>query len=489
MPHPRDAATRPASAAARILQSCLDLRTLGSFWIRANADRGRERYRRAGLTASTSLLSQGLAILISLISVPLTVRYLGAERYGVWLTISSLLTWMAITDFGLAGNALVNLISEANGNDDRELAREYAASAFWALTSITVSVGTVFLVTFHRIPWRAVFRVSGSMSPDELQQACALTLAVFVLGFPLNMLNSLYNGYQDGLPANLWTIAGNTLALVSLVVVTQFRGGLPQLVFALSGTRVLVSFANGYYVFFHRYPWLAPVPSAVRWIRVKRLAKLGAKYMVTQLAGLGIYQSQPLIITQVLGPAKVMIFVVAQKVLTLPHGLVFMATQPLVAAYAEARARGDWKWIRNALRHSMLVSLGFGIVITTAAALVARPLIRVWAGAAAVPDTTLVVWLSIYALVGIATLPPAQMLNGLERVGRPAIGLTLCAALTIGLGIVFVRSWGLTGLAVAMSGGLAITYCIVLAVEVRRVLRTSRIRVPALDACEETVSV
>jgi hypothetical protein len=28
------------------------------------------------------------------VSVPLTVHYLGAERYGVWLTISSLLLWV-----------------------------------------------------------------------------------------------------------------------------------------------------------------------------------------------------------------------------------------------------------------------------------------------------------------------------------------------------------------------------------------------------------
>src|ERR1700749_4316509 len=90
------------------------------------ADRGRERYRRAGITASTSFLSKALTIVISFVSVPLTVHYLGAERYGVWLTISSLLTWMALTDFGIAGNALVNVLAERSGRDDSEGARQYA---------------------------------------------------------------------------------------------------------------------------------------------------------------------------------------------------------------------------------------------------------------------------------------------------------------------------------------------------------------------------
>jgi hypothetical protein len=74
-------------------------------------DRGHERYRRASVTAGASFIAKALTLLISFVSVPLTVHYLGAERYGVWLTISSLLIWMQISDFGLAGNALINVLS------------------------------------------------------------------------------------------------------------------------------------------------------------------------------------------------------------------------------------------------------------------------------------------------------------------------------------------------------------------------------------------
>jgi hypothetical protein len=46
------------------------------------------------MTASTSYMAKGLTLLMDFVSVPLTVHYLGAERYGVWLTISSLLLWV-----------------------------------------------------------------------------------------------------------------------------------------------------------------------------------------------------------------------------------------------------------------------------------------------------------------------------------------------------------------------------------------------------------
>src|ERR1700761_6888495 len=193
---------------------------------RSSSNRGVERYRRAGITASSSFLAKALNIVISFLSVPLTVHYLGAERYGVWLTISSLITWMSMTDFGLAGVALVNVLAEASGQDNRAKAQQYTSSAWWSLTGISVVAGIFCLAFFRYIPWRAVFRVSAATSTHELQLACALTLLFFVIGFPLSLQFSVYNAYQDGYFANIWGIAGNALSLVALIVVSRFHGGL-----------------------------------------------------------------------------------------------------------------------------------------------------------------------------------------------------------------------------------------------------------------------
>jgi O-antigen/teichoic acid export membrane protein len=299
-----------ANGAAGNLRLFLQPGFLKTFLSKTNGDRGLERYRRVCISASTSFLSKALTIVISFMSVPLTVHYLGAERYGVWLTISSLMTWMALTDFGLAGNAVINVIAESDGKDDRELAGEYAASAFWALVAISAVLALALASTFHLIPWRAVFRVSAAVSTHELHLACALALLVFAFTMPLNISSSIYSAYQDGFVSNMWSMASNILALAGLLVVTQLRGGLPALIIGTSGPRLLVNIANITYLFASRYPWLCPALSAVRWTRIERLLSLGGKYIVTQLASLGIYQSQPLIITQLLGPSNVTIFVV-----------------------------------------------------------------------------------------------------------------------------------------------------------------------------------
>lgn len=437
-------------------------------------DRGRERYQRASVTALTSLLSKAVTILISFISVPLTVHYLGTERYGVWITLSSLLTWIAMTDFGLAGNALVNLVADANGKDDRVLAQEHTASAFWALTGLSALIGLAFLVSFNWIPWRAVFRVSEVMSTGELNWACGLTLAMFVVGLPFNMLYSVYSAYQDGFVSNVWAIASNIAALLGLILVTHFHGGLPALIFAISGTRNLVNLANGFYLFGHRYRWLVPKVSAVRWESLHRLFGLGGKYMITQLASLGIFQSQPMLITQMFGPAEVTIFVVAQKIITLPNDLCYMATAPLISAYSEAKARGDWGWIRGAFRNSAIACVVFGIASTAFIGLLAKPLIRIWAGSAAVPSTPLILWLCIYTVFGTLSHATGQMLCGLERVGKLALSLVLCAFGVVGFGFLFGRWWGLGGVALGMAVAKLMTVVPIQLSEIRKVLSDVR---------------
>ena len=212
-----------------MLKQSLSIEGLKSFLTNRHRNAGRERYRRAGLTASASFVSKALTIIISFVSVPLTVHYLGSERYGIWLTIGSLLTWMSMTDFGIAGNALVNLLADAHGKEDRELAGQHASSAFWTLVGLSLCIGAIFLFCFHLIPWPEVFHVSSAVPVSELNRACAYSLIFFLVGFPLSMVSSVYGAYQDGFLANIWNIAGSLLALISLIVVAQMKGGLPQL--------------------------------------------------------------------------------------------------------------------------------------------------------------------------------------------------------------------------------------------------------------------
>jgi len=456
---------------ALFLNTPLSAERLKTPFTQSSGDRGRERYRRAGVTASTSYIAKALTVLASFVSVPLTVGYLGAERYGVWLTINSLLLWMALADFGLAGNALVNVLSEAVGNHDRAAARRYTASAFWALVTIALVIGIAFTAVFHFIPWPAVFRVSDAIPIQELELTCALVLALFVVNLPLNLLRSIYNAHQEGYLVNIWWIVGSAISLLGLIVVTRFQGGLPELVIVMSGIPALVVFASAYHVFFCHYPWLAPAPSAVKLTCIRRLLTLGGKYMTMQLAALGIYQSHAIIITQTLGPSRVAIFVVAFKIITLPTDLTNMGTEPFIAAFGEAKARRDWRWIKGAFKNAAFASVVFGVPLAAVLAFFAKPLILLWVGPEVVPDFPLILWLFIYTVVGVSVTMAGQLLRGIERIDTLLLSVLLTSFSCVVLGVLFALWWGLSGVAFAMAGSMLGILLPIRVWEARRIFR------------------
>lgn len=84
------------------------------------------------LTAVSSAGAKVVAIVTMLVTVPLTLHYLGSERYGMWMTISSIIGMMGFADLGM-GLGLMNAVSEAHGQEDRLAAERYVSSGFFML--------------------------------------------------------------------------------------------------------------------------------------------------------------------------------------------------------------------------------------------------------------------------------------------------------------------------------------------------------------------
>ena len=61
---------------------------------------------------SLNFVYKALAIGLSYLLVPLTINYLNIEQYGIWMTLLSIMSWVAFFDIGL-GTGLRNKLAEA----------------------------------------------------------------------------------------------------------------------------------------------------------------------------------------------------------------------------------------------------------------------------------------------------------------------------------------------------------------------------------------
>ncbi len=418
---------------------------LRSFDISTAAGRAGERHRRAAFTALASVAARGVQALTVLVSVPLTVGYLGTERFGLWMAMSSVIAMLNLADLGI-GNGLLNAISEANGRDDRDLARRHASSALFLLTGIAALLGAVFAAIYPWVSWAGLFNVSSPQAVAEAGPAMVVFVACFLVNMPLGAIKRIRQGYQEGYRNSLWEGGGNLLGLAGLLLLIYLEAGLPWLVLAMAGAPALAALLNGIALMGFQWPWLRP---GWRWVSAEvagRLFRVSMYFFLMQIAVAVAFSSDYIVATRILGPEATAQYAVAMKMFSIPALFIGMALVPLWPAYGEAITRGDVDWVRKTLIRSLALVLIFTVPPSLFLVLLGGPVAELWVGPEIVLPFLLLLGLGLWTVLGGAGNAASMFLNGANVIRPQAVLALLMAAVAITGKILLAESIGIAGI-------------------------------------------
>jgi O-antigen/teichoic acid export membrane protein len=405
---------------------------------------GQLRYQRIIHSTVAAAIARGVNLIVSFISVPLTVGYLGRDRYGVWVTISSLLIFLSFADLGLGGS-LLNALSDAYGHEDRVAAKRYVSSAFWLLCVIAVVLWIPFAGA-HR--WIAAELFSAGEIPsirDESGTAVLVAITIFFINFPLNLYAQVLTAYQQRTIVNICAILTSVGNLVAIIAAIALKGGLVWLVLGYSGCGLLVSVITSLWLYCYAKPWLKPSVQSVELRLVGSLFRSGWRFLVTSIFWMVNLQTDNIIISHFLGPGEVTPYSISYRLFS--YAVIFQsfAVVALWPAYTEAKARGDAPWIRRAFMANLLFSILSSLPLTIVFVVLGQQIIRWWAGESAVPTFSLIVWMAIWNLMLAIMSVPNFLLYALGRLTGMTVYGTIAALANILLSIVLVTRWGMNG--------------------------------------------
>jgi O-antigen/teichoic acid export membrane protein len=379
-----------------------------------------------------------------LISIPLTLNYLGAERYGLWVAISSLITLLGFADLGM-GNGLLNAIAEANGRNDRKGAESYVSSAFFMLSGVALFFGVLWIVLYDRISWSWLLNVVTPRAIAETSPALSIFVWCTLINLPLSLVQKIHEGYQEGYINGLWRAGGNLLGLVSLLIMIYLRAGLPLLVLAMAGSPVVVLLLNGLLLFFRHRPWLLPRLQLFNKTAFSRIFKNGALFFVLQLAVAVGFQSDNLVVAHFLGANQVPQYAVPLKLFMLIPSLLNFVITPLWPAYGEAIARRDLTWVRKTFKRSILLSFGVSLLPSLFLVIFGARIIKFWVGPEIESDFLLLAGLGIWAIFLSLSGPIAMFLNGANVIKFQIVCAILMAVMNLAASIFLVQRIGVAG--------------------------------------------
>ena len=415
------------------------------------------RTRRLLVGAVSTIVGKGAVFLASVASVPIMLRYLGAEQFGIWMTISTVVTTLLVLDLGIA-SALVNFISEAYAKDDREHASTYSTTAFATVCIVALLLGLVARIVWPHLHWASLFHLTTPAEIPLVSHAWAAAVAVFLVGMPAGLAIKILGGYQELRSANLFAAAGSLGSLVVIVVLVRLHAGFVLLVAGSFAALVGANLLCLLWLWLFHKPWLFPRISHFSPGAARQMMTAGTGFFVLQISALLAFNSDNLVVTHYLGPAQVASYSVAWRLAgfaSIAQSVIAPAVWP---AYAEAFARGDMPWVRQTFRRilwtTMLVASAFALLFAFAG----RWIIRLWAGPAAVPSEPLMLLMCVWVLISTLMSNTSIILTGKGDTRLWAVTSLLSAALNIALSIFWVQRIGAAGVIL----GTIVSYLLVL---------------------------
>jgi len=415
-----------------------------------NAARG----KRIKLTVFTGLIARAGSMLMTIVSVPLTLNYLGPERFGLWMTVTSVVSMLSFADFGI-GSGLLSVVAEASGRDDQIAIRRYVSSAFAVLILIAACILSVFfLFVFPAVDWAHVFNVHSPTARADAGPAIATLVACLACSTAALIVPRVQFALQQGFVSNLWVSIGLFASLAGIWLVATVHGSVAQLVMVMLGTPLVAAGINGI-IFFRRNKQYRPSWLLVNAAAIKRILSTGIFFVVLQLGTSISFASDKLIIARLLGAEAVASYSVYERVFGVGTNLMLMMLLPIWPAYAEAWVREDKAWVRRTLRRSLALSIGVSTAFSVSIVFLGPLIVSLWTRKDVPVQPVVLYCLAIWCVLQCTQNALAMLLNGLHAIRVQVISSTLIACLAIPLKFLLVRDLGAAGAVLASSIAVA----------------------------------
>ena len=320
---------------------------------------GDERSLKARKNIAGSFFIKVITVLSTFVTYPLIVNYLNPTRYGIFLTVSSIINWMFLLDIGF-GSGLKNKLTEALAHGKIDLARRYVSSTYAILSLILFGIVLLFFFVNPIIPWDKLLNVSDGYS-KELESLIWIVFFSFCLSFILRLITNVISAYQNPALVSFIDMIAQLLSLGCLcILILTTKSSLIHAGVIICFTPVVVYTIATIFLFRTKYKRVRPSFRLVDFALTRSLIGLGVKFFVATISALVLFQTTNVFISNLVGPEDVTLFNVAYKLFGLGYTVIMIIATPYWAAFSDANAKNDYVWMKitfDKLKNVFYVSL------------------------------------------------------------------------------------------------------------------------------------
>ncbi|MCK1305153.1 MULTISPECIES: hypothetical protein [unclassified Bradyrhizobium] len=282
-------------------------------------------------TFGAQIYNQAVTIAVQLALVPVLLYFWGTERYGVWILLSAIPTYLTFADLGFTMAAKnVMTIKVAEGN--RSGAVVTYQSIFMLLNAV---IGVALLLLVGVVPF---LKISGIFALGSTKEASAIAVLILLA---INVLLTQYlllfaSGLRSaGRPAEevFWSASARLMEGVATVIAASWNEDIVAAALAIVANRIAFNFVVWLRLRFLE-PWLALGIRHASLDETRRLFHPSLSFMLVSI-GQALTIQGPVVILGAIGtPIQVVIFSTSRTLARLGTSAINMVNFTFTPEYS-----------------------------------------------------------------------------------------------------------------------------------------------------------
>ena len=382
--------------------------------------KGHTRGSKAIREVLYSILIQGFSVITGFLYVPLLLDYLTQEKYGIWLTLTSILGWFSFLDLGM-GNGLRNKLTVALATGDFGLGKKLVSTTYALLICIFCVVLFVFHLSNFFLNWNSILNTK-TIDNSELYILTSIVFTFFILRFIFQIISVVYLADQKPSSVKMIETSGSVFSFLIVLILTRvtLKGDLILLGTIISVIPVILFFLVSIVAFNARYKKLKPSVKDIDFKVSKGILNLGAKFFFMQISFIIVFTTSNFFIAQFYGPEEVTVYNIAFKYFQIPIMIFSIFMSPLWSAVTDAYAKSDFAWLKKTLKYSNILTALFSVGIILMV-LISNWVYKIWIGDKVLIPIGLTVSLGIYTIIDLFITPYSYFINGMGKLRMAVI--------------------------------------------------------------------
>lgn len=352
-------------------------------------------------------LVRPLSIIISLIYTPILLNYLGDTKYGIWMTILSIISWVNFADIGI-GNGARNMVASELSKHEYDKVKRTVSTAYIILSAVSIVLIGVLIVISFLVNWQQLLNTD-----EDLSIVMAICFSGIVINFALGLGKSFLYALQLAERVSIITLLSSIIQLLGVIVLDRISEGnliYLSILFGLSSAIVFIT--NDIYLA-EKYTYFRLDFKAFDKTKIKPLYSTGVLFLILQIGGIVMYSTDNVLVSNIYGPQAVTPYSSVYRFFSTIVSLYTAFITPIWSRSTMAIAQNDAKWLKKTFKllNYLMIALALSLLIIS---IFYKDIARIWLGKDLNYYPHLIFTTAICTISEMFLMTYSTMLNGMN---------------------------------------------------------------------------